>query len=439
VVKKPLVAIVGRMNVGKSTLFNRISSEVKSLTLDYAGVTRDVIRDTVSWQGHTFDLVDTGGIRLRKEVDEIQEKVREKALSVVENADVVLLVIDGAVGVVPEERDLAQYLHKLGKKTIIAVNKIDRKESHEHIHEAHSLGFKKVVGISASHATGISDLLEAIIEELPQKKVVKEEKAAYRVMLLGRPNVGKSSLMNALLKHERSIVSSIAGTTREPITESVQFYKEHLALTDTPGIRRKRAVKGELEEMMIKSAFASLKDADIILMLIDANEGMLADQDLKLAFYAFSEQYRALIIVINKIDSATSENIETLERSMDYYKHLIDKVPVLRISCKTGKNIGRVLPTIQEVWERANTKWTEAELMNIFMNALRERPLVHAKQLLRLYRAHQLKAAPITIVLEVNEPVWFESSQLAFFENLLRDDKDLRGVSVRFVLRKHRS
>ncbi len=435
--KKPLVAIVGRMNVGKSTLFNRISSEVKSLTLDYAGVTRDILRDTVSWQGKTFDLVDTGGISLRKEADTIQEKVREKALEIVQEADIVLLVIDGSVGVLPEERELAKYLHKLGKKVLVIVNKIDRKETREHVHEALSLGYKTVIEMSASHGTGTSDLLEAIIHELPTKGPLKEDKAAYRVMLLGRPNVGKSSLMNALLQHERSIVSEVPGTTREPITESIQFYKEHLAITDTPGIRRKRSIKSDLETMMIKSAFASLKSADVILVLIDATEGMLADQDLKLAFYAFTEQYRAVIIVINKVDIVTSEQLESLERSLDYYGHLTKKVPVLRVSCKTGKNIGRILPTIQDVWTRSNTQWTESELMTLFMNALRDRPLVHAKQLLRLYNAHQLKTAPITIVLEVNEPVWFESSQLAFFENLLREDRNLIGVPVRFVLRKH--
>lgn len=437
--KKPVVAIVGRMNVGKSTLFNRLSSEVKSLTLDYAGVTRDIVRDTVSWQGHTFELVDTGGISLRKISDEIQEKVREQALSIVEKADVVLLVIDGSVGVVTEERELSQYLHKLGKKTILVVNKADIKEAREHIHEAYSLGHKPIIELSASHGTNIGDLLDALVEALPRASTAVKPEAAFRVMLLGRPNVGKSSLMNAILKEERSIVSNVPGTTREPITESISFYKEHLALTDTPGIRRKRAIKSELETLMIQSAFASLKQTDIVLILIDATEGTLADQDLKLAFYAFAEQFKSMIIVINKVDIVTAEQTESLERSLDYYKHLVNKVPVLRVSCKTGKNIGRILPTIQEVWQCANTRWSESELMTLFMTALRDRPLVHAKQLLRLYRAHQLKAAPITIVLEVNEPVWFEEAQLAFFENLMRKDKDLLGAPIRFVLRKHKS
>jgi GTP-binding protein len=190
---------------------------------------------------------------------------------------------------------------------------------------------------------------------------------------------------------------------------------------------------------MIQSAFASLKDTDIVLILIDATEGALADQDLKLAFYAFAEQFKSMIIVINKVDIVTPEQTESLERSLDYYKHLTSKVPVLRVSCKSGKNIGRILPTIQEVWQRTNTRWSESELMTLFMTALRDRPLVHAKQLLRLYRAHQLKTAPITIVLEVNEPVWFEGAQLAFFENLMRKDKDLVGAPIRFVLRKHKS
>ncbi len=431
------VVLVGRMNVGKSTLFNRISKDVKSITLDYEGVTRDFIKEEVDWKGRPFDLIDSGGIHLRKSQDLLFEAVRKKVLELVEKAAVIVFMVDGTVGIVPEDREIATYLHKIGKPVILVVNKMDSKVAQEHLYEFERLGFASIIPLSAEHGRGIEDLLDVIIELLPERPAHHEEtEPLFKVMLLGKPNVGKSSLMNSLLKEERSLVSEIPGTTREAVSEQIMFYKEAIELTDTPGIRRKRSVSGELEPLMVKSAFHALKKTDIVVLLIDGSSHTLVDQELKLAFYAFSEQYKALILLINKQDLITDVSKQDLDRSFEYYHFLLKKIPVLQISCKTGKNVGRVMPLIQEVWQRYSQKLDDSVLAKLFIGALTEKPLYHKTHLLRLIKVRQLKPAPITIELLVNEPDWFGESQLTFFENILRSEYDMIGVPVKFVVKK---
>lgn len=428
------VVIVGRMNVGKSTLFNRLSRTVKSMTFNFEGVTRDFIKDQVEWFGHTFILVDTGGISLRKSSDELQEKVRQVALKAVEDADVVLLICDGKVGVQREDQEILQQLRKMHKKVILVVNKIDSKDAQEHAGDFYRLQREGIVFISAEQAAGVDELLDMVCALLPaqQKEIAKPD---YRVMLLGKPNVGKSSLLNALLEQERAIVSAIAGTTREPISENINFYKEHILMSDTPGVRRSRSVSGDLEPMMVKSSFQILRDADIVLLLIDASEGAVSDQELKLGFYAFTQQYKGLIILLNKQDLETDETKRTFEISIRYYEHLFKKVPVLHISCASGKNIGKLLPLIKKVWERYSQWLSDEEINRLLVSSLQKKPLFHQSEHLRLYKVKQLSTAPITIGLEVNKPEWFGESQLGFFENLLRSQYDLVGVPIRFIVR----
>src|ERR1700730_12351645 len=234
-IKVPQVVIVGRTNVGKSTLFNRLSENIKAIALDQEGVTRDFLRDTISWQGKSFELIDTGGISLRKTQDPILAQARAIALSLIESADIVLFVVDGKAGLVTEDREIAQLLHKHGKIVILAVNKVDAKKAVENKYEFESLGFSSICFISAAHGKNIVDLLELIVNNLSEPVMVDVEDPAYKVMLLGKPNVGKSSLMNLLLDKERSIVSPQPGTTREALVERVKFYQEDIQLADTPG------------------------------------------------------------------------------------------------------------------------------------------------------------------------------------------------------------
>jgi GTP-binding protein len=434
--KKPSVIIVGRMNVGKSTLFNRLSDRVKSMTMDYEGVTRDFVQDTISWQGRTFDIIDTGGISLRKTEDELLAKSREVALKMLEQADIALLVVDGTVGVVKEDREIARLLHKMGKKTFLIINKMDSKKSQEYGQEFRQLGFDTMLQVSAEHARGIGDILDLLAQQLPEHGIGQEKEPGCRVVLLGKPNVGKSSLMNLILKRERSIVSDIAGTTREALSDKVAFYSEDIVMTDTPGIRKKRAVTENLEELMVKSSMRALNDADVVLLLIDASEGKISDQELKLAFYAFTEKHKAIALLFNKQDLVTEDSREQLKYSMSEYEYVFKKIPQLAISCSTDKNIGKVLPLVKELYDRAHQQFNEEDLKMLFKTALEHKPLFCNSNPLIFYSARHIKTNPLTIVLVVNEPKWFGPSQIMFFENVLRSKYNLVGVPVKFFARK---
>lgn len=434
--KLPKVVIMGRANVGKSTLFNRLSTSVKSLTLDFAGVTRDFISDVVSWEGTSFQLIDSGGISLKKSQDPLTEKVRHIALKLVEQADLILFVCDGKAGLLAQDREIYKMVQKLGKECIVVVNKIDASSTQEHLYEFQRLGSPHLVPISAQHGTGSGELLGLIVELVKRKQgehVPEEPK--FNVVLLGKPNVGKSSLMNLLLDYERSIVAQEPGTTREPITEQLRFYQETIQLTDTPGIRRKRGVTQQLETMMVKTSFKAVERADIVLLMIDGSEAQLSDQVLKLAFYAF-ENNKALIFLFNKEDITTDETRADLEHEFEKYEFFLKKIPKLYISCKTGKNIGKIIPLVTQVWERYNQKFPDQKVTEIFKNVLAKTPLYHKESQLLLRKAKQIKTAPIIFLLIVNEPAWFGQSQLAFFENILRKHYDLVGVPVKFIPRK---
>lgn len=432
------VVIVGRTNVGKSTLFNRLSQDVKSLALDYEGVTRDFLHDEVCWQNRCFELIDSGGISLKKSQDPVAEKVRILALALLEDADLILFVCDGKVEPTLDDIQMAKYLHKLGKLIILVINKIDEQY---HVHEFMSsfaqLGFEYSVAVSALHGKGIADLLDTIIQLLPKQiepsREEKEEECS--IVFLGKPNVGKSSLMNALLEEERVLVAAQPGTTREAITESIKFYQETIMLTDTPGIRRKRAIDEPLEKLMVKTAFAAVERADIVALVIDGSEGIISDQALKLAFYIF-EQGKGLVLLINKADLIDAEKQAGLDDSFSRYDYFFNKIPKLYISCITGKNIGKIIPLIAQVWQRCNQQFSDYELTTLFKQALERTPLFHATMPLILRRAEQIKVAPIKILLIVNQPSWFGPSQLAFFENRLRKKFDLVGAPVLFVTRK---
>lgn len=432
----PRVVIVGRMNVGKSTLFNRLSVNAKSMTFDFEGVTRDVIKDIVSWRDRTFELVDTGGISLRKSQDEIQEKVRQRALDMMSKADLLLLVFDGTVGLTTEDREIVQACRKVNKKMITVINKSDNSATQEHEHEFLGLGIKPIVPISALHGSAAGDLLDAICAALPASTgPVKEVDASCKIVILGKPNVGKSSLMNLLVQEERAIVSPVAGTTREAIAEKITFYHQDLLLTDTPGVRRKRSIDEKLETMMVKSSFRAVDEADVVLLLIDSSSDAIADQELKLAFYVF-EHYKSLIILFNKDDLSDEGIKKDMDFSLSVYEYFLKKIPQLHISCKTGKNIGRVLSLAKKVYERSCQQFSDDDITMLFKEALRHRPLYHQQMVINVKRAKQIATNPITIVLISETPEWFGPTQLGFFDNVLRTKYDLQGVPIKFLTRK---
>lgn len=430
--------LIGRMNVGKSTLFNRIAKRTASLMLDYEGVTRDFIAETVTWKDIPFTLVDTGGISLKKVDDPIMEQVRQQALNLTDEADLVLFMVDGAVGMTVEEIELAKRLHKNAERPVIVViNKVDKKVSQEHLGEFDRFGFKLAMPIAATHNQGVTELLDEIVKILPHKKFDQEKtkERACKVTLLGKPNVGKSSLMNLLLKKERSIVTDIAGTTREAIMEPIQFYSQAIELTDTAGVRRQKNVKDRLEELMVKSSMQAVRTSDIVLLLVDAQDGRLTDQELKLAFYAF-EQGKALIVLVNKSDLVSAYNQEQWKYHQEEYEFFYKKVELLKISCKDGKNIGKILALVSDVWKRYLTEFSSDELTSLFKQALIRRPMYKQEQQLKLREANQVKSGPPTIKLRVNLPQFFGERELAYFERVLRKEHDLKSVPIEFLLEK---
>lgn len=435
--KLPRVLIVGRMNVGKSTLFNRLSVDVKSLAFDYEGVTRDFLKDTVCWQDRFFELVDTAGISSKKSQDPVVEASRLRAIDLLNDSELVLLVCDGKVGLLEEDRMLVKLLHKLKKSVLMIVNKIDAFAAQEQLYEFNQAGFKTVIPISAQHGTGIADLLEGIVHALPvQSEVTEEEAPSCKVVILGKPNVGKSSLLNALLKQDRVLVADMPGTTREAISEKIRFFKEDIEVTDTPGLRRQRGVTQQLEGLMVRSALRAVEAADIVLLMIDASEGVLADQELKLAFYAFEELHKAVILLFNKQDKVEERDQETMAFHLEEYEHFTKKIVSLDISCLTGKNIGRIVPLVNKVWTRYTQTLPIESLSLFFKEALYRKPLYWNRRLLTVQKVKQISNAPITLVLNVNLPERFGPSQLGYFENLLRKECDLQGAPIKFVVRK---
>ncbi len=429
------VVIVGRMNVGKSTLFNRLSKKVKSITLDYQGVTRDFLKDRVEWKGKTFEIIDSGGIDLKKSDDLLFVKMREKVLDLVKEADVVVFLTDGTVGVLQEDMQIARFLHTVNKPVILAINKIDTHQAQSNVYEFNSLGFAEIVPIAAEHGRGIDDLEDAIIDKLPETSLEAEGSLTTRVVFLGKPNVGKSSLMNVLLGEERTLVSDIAGTTREAVSENIMFYKEAIQVTDTPGIRRMRSVSGQIEPLMVKSSFQALRQSDVVVLLIDGSQKEIVDQELKLAFYSFTEQYKALVILVNKEDLMTEEIKESLKESFIPYQHLMKKISLLYISCKTGKNIGKILPLLNQVGSRHKQTFSESDLTSVLLRDITKKVLYKHGVQLEVRKVKQIKTAPITIELKVNDKRLFEPFHLQYFEKVLRANYDLNSVPVKFVLK----
>lgn len=428
----PIVAIVGRPNVGKSTLFNRISQDAKTLTYDEPGVTRDIIGDLVRVKDKTFTLYDTGGITIRKHTDPLLEEVRQRALATLDEAAVILFICDGVVGPLPDDYELAKRLHKKNNTTVTVVNKTDVHAAQEHIHEFERFGFP-VFQISATHGRGIPGLLDFVSEVLPSPQMPvasDQDQSRCRVAIIGKPNVGKSSLMNELVKKDRVIVADMPGTTREAVSESVTFYQEDIRLTDTPGIRRQRGVSAPLEQLMVKSALRAIDAAHVVVLVVDGSSGEISDQELKLAFYVFAEKHRSLIILFNKADLTEDETKESLGRQKDEYKYLLDKIEMLTISCKTGKNVGKVLSLINTVWQRSRQQFARDELTMLIKESLTRKPLYRGGQMLTFGRAEQVKFTPITIELSVGNPPAWEETQRGYVENQLRKKYDLKGTPL---------
>lgn len=435
-IKYPKVLLVGRTNVGKSTLFNRLINEKKSIVLDREGVTRDYVEDLVTWDDKTFSLVDTGGLQHKREINPIDQLVQEKVVALIKSAAMILFVCDGKNGLTREDKVIAKQLHSFNKPTILVVNKADNEDiKREQGSEFYSLGFKEIFYTSATHGSGIGNLLDRISQGVSTAHQQEVQIPSYNIAIIGKPNVGKSSLMNLLINQERSIVSDIAGTTREAISEKIYHCSDLIQVTDTPGIRKKSRVCDELETLMVKSSLKTVREADIVLLVVDASAGPISDQELKLLFLIYEEK-KPLLVIFNKTDIIDDYAATLLEQSKEAYDFILKKVPTVSISCVTKKNVGKIFNHVQKVWDRCQQHFNSTEVDELVKGELSTKPLYHTKVELKLFKIRHTEGKVPTFVLHVNYPEWFGPSQLACIENILRKHYDLKGCPISFIVRK---
>jgi GTP-binding protein len=434
---KPLVAIVGRPNVGKSTLFNKISGERISIVEDTPGVTRDRIYSDVSWLDKHFTLIDTGGIE-PKSKDEILAKMREQAQIAIEMADVVVLVANVKDGVTANDHEVAQMLLKAKKSIILAVNKVDNIGAPPlEFYEFYNLGLGDPVAVSAANGLGLGDLLDEITAKLPPESDTEPDESEIKVAVIGRPNAGKSSLINQLMGEERVIVSDVAGTTRDAIDTHYEKDGNKFLFIDTAGIRRKSKVNEAIEKFSVLRSYAAVDKSDVCVIMIDGTEG-IAEQDTKIAGYAH-EQGKACIFVINKWDI-----VQKNDKTMNEFKYKIRETfafmsyaSMMFISAKTGKRVDLLLEEIIKVNEQHKRRITTGMLNDVINEAInKQQPPSDKGKRLRIYYGTQASVAPPSFVLFVNDKDLFHFSYKRFIENQIRENFGFDGTPIHLIIRE---
>ena len=432
---KPIVAIVGRPNVGKSTLFNQIGKKRVSIVEDFPGVTRDRIYLDAEWLNREFTMIDTGGIETDTE-DKILTAIRHQAKLAMEEADAILFLVDGRAGVTNADEEVATMLRRTKKPVILGVNKIDNINNHELIYEFYNLGLGEPIPISAVNSMNLGDLLDKIIEVLPEESHVNDEKDEIRVALIGRPNVGKSSLVNAMLGEDRVIVSDIPGTTRDAI--DTHFIKDGItfSLIATAGMRRKGKIDLPVERYSVMRSLRAVDRSDVVLMVIDATSGV-TEQDKKIAGYAH-EAGKAVVIVVNKWDLIEKDDKTTLRFTEDIRKELIfmQYAPVVFTSALTKQRVHRLTDLIQYVAEQHTMRVQTSVLNEVITDAVDINPPPSVKgRRLKIFFATQPDVKPPTFILFVNDPEIMHFSYLRFLENRLRESFGFEGTPLKLIVR----
>ena len=429
-----VIAVVGRPNVGKSTIFNRIIGERFSIVLDTPGVTRDRIYAKSEWLTKEFRVIDTGGIQL---VDQpFQKEIKAQVDIAIEEADVIVLVMNGRDGVTADDEFIAKMLQRQNKPVIIAVNKIDDISLKDNIYEFYSLGLGTPIAVSGIHGIGIGDLLDECIHNFKEKDNL-EYPDSIKFSIIGQPNVGKSSIVNALLNQERVIVSNIAGTTRDAV--DTPFTKDGIdyVVIDTAGIRKKGKVYENLEKYSVLRAVSAIERSDVVLFVIDGEAG-IREQDKHVAGYAY-EAGKPMVIVFNKWDVIEKDD-KTMNKYIDLIRNefsYLNHVPILFVSAKTKQRINELLPLIIEVNDFSKLRIETSILNEVILDAQLTNPApTHNGKRLKIMYATQVAIAPPTFVLSVNEPELMHFSYQRFIENRLREAFGFTGVQIKIIARK---
>ena len=434
---KPLVAVVGRPNVGKSTLFNAIVNKRISIVEDIPGVTRDRIYFDAQWLNKEFTMIDTGGIEfVNADSHVIPKMMRLQAQLAIEEADVILFVVDGKAGVVPADEEVAGILRASGKPVVLAVNKIDSINQEPNIYEFYNLGIGDPIGISAKNLMNLGDLLDDVVKNFPDAGSSEDEEDTIHVALIGRPNVGKSSLTNALLGQERVIVSDVAGTTRDSIDTHWKHDGQKFVLIDTAGMRRKAKIDAPVERYSIVRSLRSVDRADVVILVLDAVDGVTA-QDKKIAGYAH-EAGKGVIIVVNKWDLIEKDDKTTNKFTEDIYDELgfLQYAPILFASALTKQRIHRLADMIKFVSEQQHMRISTSVLNQLLSDAQSVNPVPsRSGRVPKIYYMTQASVKPPTFILFVNEPELIHFSYVRFLENRLRESFGFEGTPIRLILR----
>ncbi|MBE7088362.1 MAG: ribosome biogenesis GTPase Der [Clostridiales bacterium] len=429
----PLIAIVGRPNVGKSTFFNKVAGRKISITEDRPGVTRDRLYCDAEWRGKNFSMVDTGGIELNSE-DTMWKEIKKQAEVAIETAQVILFFVDGKEGLTTSDYDVADMLRRSKKPVILVVNKIDE-YSEDKIFEFYALGLGEPYPVSAEHSTGIGDVLDEAVSWF--EKYENEDDESIKIAVVGKPNAGKSSLVNKLLGFERSIVTNIAGTTRDAIDTKFEFDGKKYTIIDTAGIRKKSKVEDDVEYYSVMRAFDAVRRADVCLLVVDSTEG-LTEQDTKIIGYVH-EQGKPSVIVMNKWDlvekdtntiNKFNEKLAQDLKFMDYFKSIY-------VSAKSGQRTEKIMSFVDEVYEHAHFRVSTGTLNDLISDTIRsnEPPSFNGRRL-KVYYSSQVSVAPPTFVLHVNAVELMHFSYERFLENTLRKSFNFSGTPIKIIVRE---
>ncbi|WP_428908944.1 ribosome biogenesis GTPase Der [Niallia sp. Krafla_26] len=431
---KPVIAIVGRPNVGKSTIFNRIVGERISIVEDIPGVTRDRIYSSAEWLNHDFNIIDTGGIDIGDEP--FLEQIRQQAEIAIDEADVIIFLTNGREGVTAADEEVAKILFKAKKPVVLAVNKIDNPEMRDQIYDFYALGFGEPFPISGSHGLGLGDLLDEAAKHFPKRDTKDYDDDVICFSLIGRPNVGKSSLVNAILGEERVIVSDISGTTRDAIDSSLTYNGQEYVIIDTAGMRKRGKVYETTEKYSVLRALRAIERSDVVLVVINGEEGII-EQDKKIAGYAH-EAGRAIVIVVNKWDAVEKDEktMKEFEENIRDNFQFLDYAPIVFLSAKTKKRIHTLMPMINTASENHARRVDTSILNDVIMDAVAMNPTPTDKgRRLKIYYTTQVSVKPPTFVVFVNEPELLHFSYERFLENRIRDAFGFEGTPIKIFPR----
>lgn len=428
----PIVAIVGRPNVGKSTLLNRMSGERIAITSPVPGTTRDRLYAPVEWEGREFTIVDTGGLEVTPSAD-MPQRIKGQVEIAIREADAILFLVDAAEGLLPADQDIASFLRRSGKPLLLVANKVDNLQRELQAAEFHRLGLGEPLPVSAYHGRGVAEMLDRLLLLLPAPAAEEKEEPGIKIAIVGRTNVGKSMLLNALLGEERALVSPTPGTTRDALDSPCQYRGERLLLIDTAGIRRRGRVEPGVERYSVLRAMRAIERSDVAILVLEAPVGMLA-QDLHIAGYIHSA-FKGAVIAVNKWDLMAERDEAGYAHRVRAQLHFMPYVPVRFVSALTGEGVEGLLQAALEVFRERQRRLPPSRLREVVNQAIQRHQVSHKGKELKVYSTAQVQVNPPTFLFQVNDPRLFHFSYRRYLENRLRQAFGFQGTPLKLVFK----